>query len=61
MNRFDIFISAIDAMLNTKRKRHLTGGILLSAALMFGGLAITVATISPNEETGLMIKEKKDV
>lgn len=25
-----------------KRKRHITGGILLSASLLFGGLALTV-------------------
>lgn len=44
------FISTIDDMLDTKRKRHITGGILLSAALLFGGLAVTVVTITSDEE-----------
>ena len=38
------------AMLDSRRKRHITGGILLSAALLFGGLAITVVTIQTDEE-----------
>jgi hypothetical protein len=28
------------------RKRHITGGILLSVSMLFGGLAITVMTIN---------------
>lgn len=44
------FISTIDYVLNTKRKRHITGGILLSASLLFGGLALTVMTIKNEEE-----------
>ncbi len=31
------FISMMDYILDTKRKRHITGGILLSASLLFGG------------------------
>lgn len=31
-------------------KDNITGGILLSAALLFGGLAITVVTIQTDEE-----------
>lgn len=38
-------IYSIDTMLDTKRKRHIVGGILLSAAFLFGGLAITTMTI----------------
>lgn len=49
MDILDSFISAIDAMLNSKRKRHITGGVLLSAALLFGGLAVTVVTIHSEE------------
>lgn len=41
----DNFISNIDYTLNTKRKRHIVGGILLSVSLLFGGLAITTLTI----------------
>lgn len=50
MDFLDAFISAIDTMLDSRRKRHITGGILLSAALLFGGLAVTVVTINADEE-----------
>lgn len=45
----DTFIAMIDVVLNTKRKRHITGGILLSVSMLLGGLALTVITIK-NEE-----------
>jgi hypothetical protein len=32
-----------------RRKRHIVGGIMLSVAMLFGGLAVTVITIK-NEE-----------
>lgn len=48
MDGLDNFISTMDYVLNSKRKRHIMGGILLSASLLFGGLALTVMTI--NEE-----------
>lgn len=44
------FISMMDYILDTKRKRHITGGILLSASLLFGGLALTVMTLKSEEE-----------
>lgn len=50
MDILDGFITAIDAMLDSKRKRHITGGILLSAALLFVGLAVTVITIKIEED-----------
>lgn len=50
MDIIDNFISTIDIVLDSKRKRHILGGILLSAAFMFGGLAITVVTIKTEEE-----------
>ena len=50
MDILDDFISTVDAMLDSRRKRHITGGILLSAALLFGGLVITVVTIQTDEE-----------
>lgn len=46
MDGFRNFISMMDFILDTKRKRHITGGILLSASLLFGGLALTVMTIN---------------
>ena len=44
------FISMMDYILDTKRKRHITGGILLSASLLFGGHALTVMTIQNEED-----------
>ena len=44
------FISMMDYILDTKRKRHITGGILLSASLLFGGLALPVMTIRNEED-----------
>ena len=44
------FISMLDYVLDTKRKRHITGGLLLSGALLFGGLAMTVMSIRDDEE-----------
>ena len=43
------FISVLDYIMDTKRKRHITGGILVSVSLLFGGLALTVMTIKNDE------------
>jgi hypothetical protein len=45
MDILESFIYTIDMMLDTKRKRHVIGDILLSAAFLFGGLAVTAMTI----------------
>lgn len=50
MDAFEHVISMLDYVLDTKRKRHITGGILLSVSMLFGGLALTVMTIR-NEES----------
>lgn len=42
-------ITMLDEILDTKRKRHITGGILLSVSMLFCGLAFTVIT-TKNEE-----------
>lgn len=49
MEGFANLVSMMDYVLDTKRKRHITGGILLSAALLFGGLAITVMSIKDEQ------------
>jgi hypothetical protein len=38
-------VDLIDDALDTKSKRHIVGGVLLSVSLLFGGLAITTLTI----------------
>lgn len=50
MDILDDFISTVDAMLDSRRKKTHYWRILLSAALLFGGLAITVVTIQTDEE-----------
>jgi hypothetical protein len=50
MDGLENLVSSLDYILNTKRKRHIVGGILLSASLLFGGLAFTVVTIKHEEE-----------
>lgn len=49
MEGSDNIIYMLDEMLDTKRKRHITGGILLSISALFGGLAITVMSIGKEE------------
>lgn len=39
----------LDHALNTKAKRHIAGGVLLSVSLLFGGLAITIMTIKTED------------
>lgn len=50
MDRLDSVISILDYLVSTERKKHITGGILLSVSLLFGGLAFTVMTIKKEEE-----------
>lgn len=50
MGYLEEIIYMLDTLLDTRRKRHITGGILLSTSLLFGGLALTVMTIRDHEE-----------
>lgn len=45
MDFLNAFVYSIDTALSTRRKRHIMGGVLLSASLLFGGLAATVFTL----------------
>lgn len=45
LNDLDSIVEVIDGALDTKRKRHLVGGVLLSISFLFGGLAITTMTV----------------
>lgn len=51
MENLDNVVSMLDYILNTQRKRHIAGGFLMSAALLFAGFAITIMTIKPEEGT----------
>ena len=50
MERLDTFLDWIDGTLDTPKRRHIAGGILMSVSLFFGGLAVTVITINKEEE-----------
>jgi len=50
MERFEHILSILEGSLNTKRKRHIAGGILMSVSLLFCGLAFTVTTLKISEE-----------
>lgn len=50
MNKLEIVLSMLDHSLNTKKKRHIAGGILMSISLLFGGLAFTVITVKTEEK-----------
>ena len=49
MDIFGNFIYMLDELLDSRRKRHIAGGILLSASMLFGGLALTVMTIKSDD------------
>lgn len=40
----------LDISLNTRKKRHIAGGVLMSISLLFGGLAVTIMTLRTEEE-----------
>ena len=52
MEKLGRILSMIDHTLNTKKRRHIAGGILMSISLLFGGLAATVLSVKtePNED-----------
>lgn len=50
MYRLEEIISMLDHALNTKAKRHIAGGVLMSISFLFGGLAITIITLKVEEE-----------
>lgn len=52
MEKLGRILSMIDHTLNTRKRRHIAGGILMSISLLFGGLAVTVLSVKadPNEE-----------
>lgn len=51
MDRLEGMLSMIDYSLDTKRKRHIAGGILMSISLLFGGLAFTVMSLKTEDRT----------
>jgi hypothetical protein len=50
MDRLEAIINMLDHALNTRKKRHIAGGVLMSISLFFGGLAFTVVTLKTEEQ-----------
>lgn len=50
MERLEGLLAMFDNTFDSKRKRHIAGGILLSTALLFSGLALTVITLKSEGE-----------
>ena len=46
---FENMVAVLDFTLDSKRKRHIVGGILLSVSMLFGGLALTAMTLKGEE------------
>lgn len=57
MDNLEAFPFTVDRLLDTKRKRHITGGILISISMLFGGLAFTVFTINKDTDEEENINE----
>ena len=45
MDRLEEISSVLEESLNTRKKRHIAGGILMSISMLFGGLAVTIITL----------------
>ena len=50
MDRFEEILSVLNYTLDTRAKRHIVGGVLVSISLLFGGLAVTIITLKTEEE-----------
>lgn len=50
MDRLEEILSVLEFSLNTRKKRHIAGGVLMSISLLFGGLAVTIITIKMEDE-----------
>lgn len=57
MDEMERVLSLLDYTLDSPKKRHIAGGILLSMSMLFTGLALTVMTIR-NEENEEERKEQ---
>lgn len=49
MERLEYTMDIVNQITGNKRRRHIIGGVLLSVAMLFGGLAVTVLTIRAEE------------
>ena len=50
MYKLEELLSMLDHSLNSNKKRHIAGGVLLSISLLFGGLSLTIMTLKMEEK-----------
>lgn len=50
-------IATLEHLVSTKKKRHIVGGILLSASIFLGGLAVTVMSTKVEEDVEEIIDD----
>ena len=50
MDRLEDILSTLEFALDTRRKKHIVGRILMSVSLLFGGLALTVITLRMEDD-----------
>lgn len=60
MDRLEVLIDMLDMALETKGKRHIVGGVLVSLSLLFGGLAFTVMTLKTEEKNDITLEEENN-
>lgn len=51
MNNLEDILYTLEQVVDTKRKRHIVGGILMSISLLFCGLTFTVMTLKTEDNT----------
>lgn len=51
MNKIEAMLYTFEQVVDTKRKRHIVGGILMSVSLLFCGLTFTVMTLKMEDNT----------
>lgn len=50
MDRLNHIVVMLEKTLETRTKRHILGGALISVSLLFSGLALTVMTLKTDEK-----------
>lgn len=50
MDNLESVVNLLDFTLDSGRKRHIVGGILLSVSFLFAGLALTAMTLKSEEK-----------
>ena len=51
MNNLEDIVYTLERVVDTKKKRHIVGGILMSISLLFCGLTFTVMTLKTEDNT----------